>query len=272
MIEAGAEVTSHAIGDRVILNPLCNMVGNGGPEGGFAEKLLIRDIVAQPGSLLAIPDDMSFDTGALVEPVAVAMHAVNRSGAKAGDKVAVFGAGPIGLGVILVLKSRGIDDIVVFDLSRFRLDRALALGARAAVDPRERPVREVLAEYHGEATVFGILPVVTTDLFIEASGASAIIADIVGCANADSCLTLVAVHKKPVEMDLMSVLAKEIRITSAMGYPTELPQAIELLRSNSREADNMVSHRFPGGDFEQAFRTASSPDAGAKVLLHYGER
>lgn len=269
VVEAGAEVSTHRIGERVILNPLRAMVGNGGPEGGFADYLLIRDIVGQPDALLPIPDDMSFDTGALVEPVAVALHAVNRSGAQPGEKVAIFGAGPIGLATVLVLKARGIDDIAVFDLSPFRRDRALRIGARAAFDPRETSPREALGALHGATTLWGFLPVVETDRYFEASGAPGLIPEIIALARLNAGLTVVAVHKKPVEIDFMALLGKEMTITTAVGYPSELPDSIMLLRDHAREAEAMVSHRFAGDDFDKAWAAASRPDTAAKVLLRY---
>jgi threonine dehydrogenase-like Zn-dependent dehydrogenase len=71
----GSAVKGFAVGQRVLINPLFNFIGNGGPEGGFAEKLLVRNLTEHPGSLVAMPDGLSFDDGALVEPLAVATHA-----------------------------------------------------------------------------------------------------------------------------------------------------------------------------------------------------
>jgi threonine dehydrogenase-like Zn-dependent dehydrogenase len=130
VIEAGDEVRSVTIGDRVILNPLIKRIGIGGAEGGFAERLLVRDVADQPGSLLRLPGALSFDTGALIEPLAVAVHAINRLGPKPGDKVAIFGAGPVGLAAIIVLRHRGIEDTVVFELISLS-----AVSANGSVPP-----------------------------------------------------------------------------------------------------------------------------------------
>ena len=86
--------------------------------------MLVRDVAVKPGSLLPLPSSVSFDFGALVEPLAVSVHGINQLGAKRGDKVAVFGAGPVGLGAVIALRHRGIDDIVVFELSELRRERA----------------------------------------------------------------------------------------------------------------------------------------------------
>ena len=124
VMEVGVDVSSVAVGDRVVLNPLINSIGIGAAEGGVGEKLLVRDVAVKPGSLLPLPSSVSFDFGALVEPLAVSVHGINQLGAKRGDKVAVFGAGPVGLGAVIALRHRGIEDIAVFELSELRRERA----------------------------------------------------------------------------------------------------------------------------------------------------
>ena len=102
-------------------------------------------------TLFPIPDDLPYDVAALTEPLAVALHGVNRAEAKPGDKVVVFGCGPIGLGMVLWLVERGVTDVVALDVAPERLERARALGARAALDPTREDLRARLLELHGKA-------------------------------------------------------------------------------------------------------------------------
>ena len=107
VMSVGSDVKGVRVGQRVVINPMMtpSYIGSGGPEGAFTEELLVRD--ARVGdSLLPIPDDLPFEVAALTEPLAVALHGVNRAQAKAGDKVVVFGCGPIGLGMVLWLVQR----------------------------------------------------------------------------------------------------------------------------------------------------------------------
>jgi 2-desacetyl-2-hydroxyethyl bacteriochlorophyllide A dehydrogenase len=270
VVEAGAEVASVAVGDRVILNPLINAIGNGGPEGGFGERLLVRDVASRPQSLLRLPDSLSFDDGALVEPLAVGAHAVKRLGARPGDKVAVFGAGPIGLASTLMLRQGGVQDLVVFDLSPFRRERALKLGARAAFDPREDPPAETLKQLHGTVRVFSS-EAPQTDGFIEASGAP-VLPDIIALARAGAAICVASTQKKPVPVDFMQVMTRELILTGALGYPTELGEVLALLGSRRVDLQPMISHRFAGADFMGAFEMARRPDQAAKVLVRYGGR
>ncbi len=267
VMAAGAEVTSVRVGDRVVVNPLVNLIGNGAPEGGFGEQLLIRDVVARPESLLPLPDNVSLDVGALVEPLAVATHGVNQLGAQEGDKVAVFGAGPIGLATLVVLRHRGISDIVVFDLSPFRRERALKLGARVAFDPREHPARETLLAEHGEVLQFR-QPVPATTHFVEASGAP-VIPDILSFARGGASLCVVSVQKKPVPVEFGLVMSKELRIVGSLGYPNEFGEVLDMLKGGTVDLEALVSHRFAGEDFLSAFDMASQPDRAAKVLVQY---
>jgi (R,R)-butanediol dehydrogenase/meso-butanediol dehydrogenase/diacetyl reductase len=267
--QVGALVQGFAVGDRVIVNPMFNGIGNGGPEGGFAEHLLIRDVAGQPDSLLQMPAALSAEAGALAEPLAVAIHAVNRSEAKPGDKVAIFGGGTIGLAILAVLKQRGVDDVVLFELSALRRERALVLGARAALDPRERPAAEALAELHGALQLFR-RPVVATQIFIDAAGAPGLIDDVITMAPSGATLLTVAAHKKSAMVNFQTIMTKELTLRGSLAYPNEFPQALQLL-ADGFDLSPIVTHRFRGNEVLQAFATAVKPDEAIKVLVSYND-
>jgi (R,R)-butanediol dehydrogenase / meso-butanediol dehydrogenase / diacetyl reductase len=268
VVEKGEAVTSFNLGDRVILNPLVNLVGNGGSEGGFAERLLVRNVANRPDSLLRLPASVSLEVGALVEPLAVAAHAVNRLQLRGGDKVAIFGAGPIGLAAVIMLCHRGCEDMVVFEPSSFRRQRAALLGARHVIDPLQESPAQALQRLHGTVRHFSSSYPATTH-FLEASGAP-IIPEIVAMARGQATICVVSGQKQPVPVDFQKVLAKELTLTAALGYPQELSDVLAMLGSNSSiNLEPYVSHRFPGTEFLQAFATARQADRAAKVLLRY---
>ena len=268
VVEAGAQVESVSPGDRVILNPMHNFVGNGGPEGGFAERLLVRDVAGQPDSLIPMPSSMPFEAGALAEPLSVALHTLNGSKAKPGDKVAIYGAGPIGLALLALMRKRGVDGVVVFDPSPLRRERASALGAHAALDPREQPPATALAALHGAASLYGG-QVVATNVFIDAAGAPGIVEEVVAMAPFGASLTVVAVQKKPVSLDFQKLLGKEMTLRASLAYPSEFPEAIALL-AEGLDLGPLITHRFRGEEVMEAFDVAGRTHEAVKVLVDYG--
>jgi len=231
----GADVEGIAVGTRVVVNPMCadNQIGNGGSEGGFAPKLLVRN-AGQPGCIMPIPDAMPFEHAALAEPLSVGLQVVNRCSATASDKAVVFGAGPIGLAAIASLRYRGAEDIIVVDLSQQRLDIARELGAAHALCPGRDDVWKEIRRLHGIEDVLGA-PMAGSDVYIEASGHSPLIEEVLGNAKSDARLGIVALHRAPISVNFLLT--------------------------------PMITHRFPLADFEAALAVAQDAHAGAKVLI-----
>ena len=265
--EVGSRVQGFAPGDRVVVNPTAggNAIGNGGAEGGFAPLLLVRGVNRDTGILLLLPDTLSDEQGALVEPLSVAMHAVNRSELVPTDKLVIFGAGPIGLGVLLVARYVGLSHCVVVDRSAKRLALAEQLGATPVHVDRE-DVAARLGEVFGNVQYLGqTLPDV--DVLIDATGVGAVFEQCVQLARFRSRITVVGVHKAPCHIDLLSVLARELRISGSMAYPDEFPAVIEMLASGRVDASALISHRFPLSQFDQAFALAGNAGQAVKVMV-----
>lgn len=261
----GSEVANFAPGARVVLNPTAagNMIGNGGREGGFAELLLVRDAAAGE-SLFAVPDALDDDVAALAEPLGVGMNAVDQSQAVAGEKVVVFGAGPIGLAAIATLADRGIDDVIAVDLSPRRLEIASMLGARSTIDATAGdPFRRIRA-LHGEEPLMGA-PMAASDVYIEASGAAAVIPQVIAHAKARARLAVVALHGDAIPVNFLLVMLKQLTIRGAMEYPDDYNDAIDLLER--RDLSPMISHRFPLDRFGEALAVAQDSRAGGKVMI-----
>ncbi len=265
--DVGAEVEGLPPGTRVVLNPSGARIGNGGREGGFAPRLLVRG-AADGGSLFPIPDALSFEDAALTEPLGIGMNAVDRSEARAGEKIVVFGAGPIGLAAVATLADRGIEDVVSVDLSDTRLAIARRLGAAETLHAGRDDVWGRLAEIHGTATMMGA-PVAASDAFIEASGASSVITDVIARARPEARLAVVALHRAPVEVNFLLVMMKQLTVRGAMEYPTDYTEMIRLLER--RDLSAMITHRFPLSRFPEAFAVARDPETGGKVMIDMQE-
>lgn len=264
--EVGADVRGITPGDAVIINPMMTSgnIGSGGPEGAFTEELLVRD--AELGvSILPIPAGISYEVAAMCEPLAVSLHGVNRAQAKPGDKVVIFGCGPIGLGMVLWLVDRGITDIVALDLAQERRERALNLGARFALDPSTIDLRMELAKIHGEVPSYGRVGV-GTDVFLDAAGARNILSEVVMLAKYHARLVVTAAYMEPVELPLGRMLTSEMTITTAMGYPTEMPEVVEAMPRLASTIASLISHHMPLGDILEGLQVAASPQS-CKVMI-----
>jgi len=265
----GDEVTGASVGDRVVVHPgndELGRIGNGADEGGLTPSLLVRD-TARGGRLYRVPDGLALDVAALAEPLAVAMHAVDRAEVAPGDKVAVFGCGPIGLLAIATLVDRGIDQVVAIDLTPCRLQLALQLGAQAALNPTAVDVWAELARIHGTAPfMFGPTP--ATNAFIEASGAPDVITDVIGRGRVGGRLSVVALHYEPIPTNYLIVLMKQFSIHGSMEYPARFEGAIELLAR--RDLSGVITHRLPLADFAAALTLLRESTECGKVMVTIG--
>ncbi|GAA2971646.1 threonine dehydrogenase-like Zn-dependent dehydrogenase [Microbacterium terrae] len=272
IVEVGADVEELAVGDHVVIDTMAftdGLLGSGGAQGAFSEFVVVRDAVAGR-QLRVIPDEVPWHVAALNEPMAVAYHAVNRTDPKHGDKVVVFGAGPIGLGAVLGYRRRGASHIVVVDILPGRLQTALEIGADAVINSAEEDVAARLIELHGDgATVFNRGARAGTDVFLDAAGVAVVPQTVTRIAKQGATLGIVAVHKKPVELDFGAILTSELTIVWSMGYPTEIFEVTDDIIENWRKYALIVSHTFPFEETLQALELAKTPGAADKIVVTF---
>ena len=262
----GAEVTCASVGDRVVVCPSDagdGPMGTGGAQGGLTPLLFVPE-AANGRRLFKVPDGMDLVTAALAEPLAVGMQSVNQSEAKPGDKVVVFGCGPIGLFAIATLQDRGVDDIVAIDFSHARLELAKEMGAAHVLDPSRDDVWAELKRIHGEAPfMFGPTP--ATDVYIEASGADSVIGDVLQYGRVDGRLVIVALHYRPVSTNYVNLLMKQFTVRGSMEYPERFEDAIELLER--RDLSAVITHRLRLDQFGDGLAVLEGSKDCGKVLI-----
>ena len=254
-------------GQRVVVNPIANgtAIGNGGPEGGFAPWLLVTGAARWPDAVIPLSEPLSYEQGAMVEPLSVA-HGVNQSGVEAGQSVLVLGAGPIGLCAVVVLKYRGVEDIVVADQSAHRLSIAAKLGATVTCDVRRQDLAAVLGDQHGATSYYGST-VVGTDVYIEATGVGAVLEQAVALAKPGAGIVVVGVHQAPIQFNPLDLMMKELRLIGSMGYAEEFSAVIGMMLSGAVDVSALISHRFELGEFPAALAVAGDPQRAAKVMV-----
>jgi 2-desacetyl-2-hydroxyethyl bacteriochlorophyllide A dehydrogenase len=270
IVEVGSDVSGLEVGDHVVINPMArpdDIIGNGGSTGALADYLIIKDAV-RGLSVEVVPPHLPFEVAALNEPMAVARHAVSQVAPKPTDRAMIFGAGPIGLGATIALKSLGVSHVVVADIVPARLEKALAVGADAVINSADEDVRARLIELHGagESMSPGRAG---TDIYLDAAGVPAVIATAMEAAKRGSKLGVVAVHKEPVTVDLMNVMSNEITIVGSMGYPSEIFEVTREIVDNWQKYAVIISHTYPFGDVHEALRCAATPGAADKVVVTF---
>ena len=270
VVDVGTDVDGITVGDHVVINPMMpahNMIGSGGDSGALAEYLLIQDAI-RGKSLQVIPNHIPWQIAALNEPMAVARHGANRTKPKPGDKVVIFGAGPIGLGAVLAYKSLGVEHIVVVDLIASRLEKALQIGADAIIDPGNEDVTARLIELHGEGEAMWPGKA-DTDIYLDAAGAKPVVDTAFAAAKKGATVGIVGVHKEPITVELVNVMSNEITILGSMGYPDEIFEVTKDLITNWEKYALIVSHTVPFDNVDQALEMASTPRAADKVVVTF---
>jgi (R,R)-butanediol dehydrogenase / meso-butanediol dehydrogenase / diacetyl reductase len=269
VLHVGAAVEGVAVGQSVIINPMNtpSYVGSGGPEGAFTEELLIR--AAKMGdNLMPIPAGIPFDIAAMCEPLAVALHGVNRAQAKTGERIVIFGCGPIGLGMVMWAVDRGCKDVIALDLAEERLERARALGA-LTINPAKEDMAARIKAIHGTEIVFG-KEKASTDAYIDAAGGPSILADVVALAKRHARHVITAAYLKPIELPAGPMLTTEMSITTAVGYPDEFPDVIAAMPRLKDKIATIISHHLPFDAVLEGLKIAATPQS-AKVMIEFGE-
>lgn len=269
VVATGNDVTGVAIGQRVVANPMTEAVtiGCGSPDNGaFAEFVRVPCLPARP-ALHPIPDLLSADIAALCEPIAVGSHAVTVSGIQRGEKLVIYGAGPVGLGALVRAHYLGIDDITVVDFSDLRLGIARQLGASRTHNPATGKTGRFLREQLGVRSS-PIGSGIAADAFIEATGAAPAIQEIIKLAGPGTRIAVAGMHKGAVAMDLTMVMAKELQLLGSIGYPHEFADVVSMVCQLNETLRPMISHHFPLAAIEEAFATSMDPHRAVKVIIH----
>ena len=104
-------------------------------------------------------------------------------------------------------------------------------------------------------------------MYIEASGAPGLLAEIAGFSHKGSRIVTLAVQRQPLTLDGTKLMSKELSLLGSSGYPTEFPEVMQKLAAGALDPELLITHRFAFSDFQEAFETASDPSVAAKVLL-----
>lgn len=271
IVEVGDAVEGLQVGDHVVIEPMgpTGIIGGGAEQGALSEFVRIAD-AADGVNVKVIPDHIPWEVAALNEPMAVALRAVNRTEPQPDAKVVVFGAGPIGLGALLGFRRRGAAHVVVVDVQPNRLEKALRIGADAVIDSSKEDVMARLVELHGSASdAFGRTGLPATDIYLDAAGVPAVLRTVLGGTKLGATLGIVAIHKKPVEVDFQMLIPSELDIRMSMGHPTEIFEVTDDIVENWEKYALIVSDLVPFAEAARAIDLAGRPGTTDKVVVTF---
>lgn len=220
--------------------------------GGYAEFALTR-----LNQCVKLPADVSLADGAIIEPLAVALHGVNLSGMKAGDKVLVLGAGPIGLAVAFWARRMCAAKVAVQDIATFQQQRALDMGAdQFLVDPAD-PVGSAERALGGPA-----------DVVFECVGIPGLIDQAVRQVRERGTILLLGLCTRPDTFNSFAMLQKEARlITSAFFTRQEYEAALDALNAGASEPRLLVTDTIALDAVPEVFESLKQRSGQCKVLI-----
>ncbi len=259
VVETGSGVTTLKVGDKVALEPgitcgQCEFCKSGKynlcPDVEFLATPpyhgSLMNYIAYPENMaFKLPDNVSTLEGALVEPLAVGMHAAAQGNVKVGDTVVILGAGCIGIVTLLACKAYGATNIIITDVIDKRLEYAKKLGATAVINPKCENLREKLAELtNGQGA----------DVVIETAGTEVTIKESAYLVKRAGAIVLVGLAPKDiVEFDFMQIMGKEAEIKSVFRYRNIYPAAIGAIADGKIDVKGIVTHEFDFSDTKKAF-------------------
>ena len=215
--------------------------------GGYAERMLLSAPL-----LLPIPDGLDHRHAALTEPMAVGLHAVNKSGIQRGETALVVGCGPIGIAVIAALRTRGVESIVAADFSPKRRELATTMGAHQTLDPAQGSPFDT----------------VTPAVVFEAVGVPGIIDDLMRRARHGTRLVVVGVCMQPDTMHPFFAIAKEINVQFVLAYdPQEFADSLRAIAEGEIDVSPVITGDVGLEDVGAAFDDLADPERHCKILV-----
>jgi 2-desacetyl-2-hydroxyethyl bacteriochlorophyllide A dehydrogenase len=254
VLEAGPGTDTHPAGTPVTSVPvlitptgLDMIVYSNTTLGGYAERMLLSAPL-----LLPIPNGLDPRHAALTEPIAVGLHAVNKSSIQPGETALVIGCGPIGIAIVAALRHRGVESIAASDFSAKRRELAARMGAHTVLDP-------------AEGSPFGqVAPAVV----FEAVGAPGLIDDVLRRAPAGTRVVVAGVCMEPDAVHPFYAIAKEISLQFVFGYePDEFASSLRAIAEGDIDVAPMITGEIGLDGVDAAFADLGDPDQHCKILV-----
>jgi D-xylulose reductase len=273
VIEVGSDVKELEVGDRVCMEPgipdptsRATRLGlyNLDPAVRFWATPpvhgILRPTVVHPADFtFKLPDNVSFEAAAMVEPLAVGVHAATKAQVKPGDVALVIGAGPIGLVTVLAALAAGCARVIVSDIDEAKLEIARKLGPVTPVNVRSAKVDDIVLE---ETDGWG------ADIVFECSGNEKAAADVFGPLCPGGKAVYIGIPLAPIAYDVAKAQVKEARVEHVFRYAHVFPRCVAMLASGAIDVSPLITKTFAFHESVEAFEfAASAPKGQVKVQI-----
>ena len=222
--------------------------------GAFAEYLAVPQHI-----LYKIPENVSFEQAAMVEPAAVAAHAVRLSGIKAGDSAVVIGSGMIGTFIVSILKTAGAVPVIAVDIDDEKLKMAAAYGADIVINPNRQSVSETVRLHTKERGA---------DFGFEAIGLSATVNTLISSLRKGATAVLVGNVTPTIDFPLQKIVTSEIKVQGSCAINGEYEIVLDMIAGGNLKVDDMISVVAPLSEGAEWFRKLYNKEGNLnKVIL-----
>ncbi|MGC8971346.1 MAG: NAD(P)-dependent alcohol dehydrogenase [bacterium] len=270
IVEVGPKVKSLKVGDRVALEPgipcrKCNYCKTGRynlcpdvvfmatppVDGAFAEYVVHPEDFA-----FKLPDNVSYDEGALIEPLSVGIYSSERAKIRPGDTVLIFGAGPIGLVTLQAAKSYGAENVIVVDINDFRLSKAKEIGADFVINSKTERIEDYVKD--------GV------DVVFDASGNSSVIRESTRFAKRGGKIVFIGLASEDyIGLNINEITSKELDLLGIFRYANVYKKAVDLVAKGKINLKTLVTHHFPLEQTQEALEFADkNKDKCIKVIVN----
>lgn len=265
VVETGSKVTGLKPGDRVCMEPGIPNPGSKASRQGMYNldpdvvfwatppvHGVTRPSVVHPVDFCyKLPDNLSFEEGAMVEPLAIGMHAAKKAAIKPGDIAVVTGAGTIGLVTAIAVLGGGCSRVIITDVVQAKLDIAAGLGAITPVNVSKEDPMKVISDLTGG---WG------ADIVFEASGSTKVTPVVFDMACPGGKIIYIGMPVEPISFDIVKAQTKEITIETIFRYANVYDRAVKLMGSGQIDVKPLITERYDFEDSVKAYDYAVNPD------------
>jgi len=267
--QVGKNVKGFAVGDRVVMEPnltcqKCEFCKNGKDNlcNDLPQFSAFTRLVAQPAEFcIKLPDNITMEEGAMLEPLCCAVHSCNRAKVKPGQTVLICGSGAIGVLSLLCAKAMGAGKVIATDLSDKRLEIAKNVGADYTVNVSGKSPKEAAKTI---VETLGCEPEVT----LECTGFGVSIETAIWSTKPGGTISVAGMGANRADIPIWEAITRELDIMPSLKYvhSTEFPKVVDMVASGQINLKKLTHARYPLEQIEEGFKKAASADV-VKVFI-----